>query len=276
MSGTKHDEIHDLLAAQAMELLGPDERAAVLAHVAECGECARELESLRSTAGELALAAPDRSFDARRCNGVRSRLLARTAADREARARLAAGQLPDREPRLLRPAEPPGGDTTQRWRVAFMLAAASIAGLILIGGTVLFRSLDELAQARQSEGQQRRLIAGLMGPGVRVIELSPTGRRAGRARMFWNQGERSWTFVAYDLPTPPRGRVYQLWLVTPDDRKISAGVFAPSQDGNAVATATYALASDSLAAVAVTEEPLGGVTVPTGEIVLLGAVRNED
>ena len=276
MSRTKHDEIRDLLAAQAMELLGPDERGAVLAHVAECGECAQELESLRSTAGELALAAPDRSFDARRCNGVRSRLLARTAADREARARLAAGQLPDREPRLLRPPDASDRDTTQRWRVAFMLAAASIAGLILIGGTVLFRSLDELAQARQSEAQQRRLIAGVMGPGVRVIELSPTGRRAGRARMFWNQAERSWTFVAYDLPAPPQGRAYQLWLVTPADRKISAGVFAPSGDGNAVATATYALASDSLAAVAVTEEPLGGVTVPTGEIVLLGAVRNDE
>lgn len=269
MSATTHDELRGLLAAQAMELLGPEERASVLAHVAKCAECAEELESLRSAAGELALAAPDRSFDARRCNGVRSRLLARTAADREARARVAAGQLPDREPRLLRQAEAPR-DSTQRWRTASMLAAAAVAGLILVGGEMLLRSRDELAQARESESQQQRLIAGLTGPGVRVIELSPTERRAGSARMFWNRAQSSWTFVAYGLSTPPQGRAYQVWLVTPDDRKISAGVFAPSADGNAMVTATHALAADSLAAVAVTDEPAGGAAAPSGEIVLLG------
>jgi anti-sigma-K factor RskA len=94
--------------------------------------------------------------------------------------------------------------------------------------------------------------------------------------MFWNQTESSWTFVAYELPAPKEGRAYQVWLVTPGDRKISAGVFAPSGEGNAVAPATYALAADSLAAVAVTDEPVGGVVAPTGEIVLLGAVRNEE
>ena len=270
MSATTHDEIRDLLAAQAMELLGPEERMSVLAHVAECADCAEELESLRSTAGALALAAPDRSFDARRCNGVRSRLLARTAADREARARLAAGQLPEREPRLVREAQTVQRHSSRRWRAAFMLAAAAVAGVILIGGAVLLRSRNELAQARESESQQRRLIAGLMGPGVRVIELSPTERRAGTARMFWNQTESSWTLVAYELPTPPRGRAYQVWLVTPGDRKISAGVLQPSVEGNAIATATYPLAADSLAAVAVTEEPAGGVAAPTGEVVLVG------
>jgi hypothetical protein len=60
------------------------------------------------------------------------------------------------------------------------------------------------------------------------------------------------------------------------ERKISAGVFEPSRDGNAVTTATYALASDSLAAVAVTEEPLAGAIAPSGEVVLVGAVRNEE
>ena len=272
MSGTTHDEIRDLLATYAMDLLGPEERASVLTHVAQCRACAEEIESLRSTVGELALAAPDRSFDARRCNGVRSRLLARTAADREARARLAAGQLPEREPRMLRPAAM-SRQSASRWRSAFMLLAAGVAGLILIGGAQLLQSRDELAQARETESQQRRLVAGLMGPDVKVIELAATERRPGRARMFWNPTLDSWTLIAYELPMPTAGRAYQLWLITPSDRKISAGVFTPSREGNAVATATYALAADSLAAIAVTEEPAGGVPAPTGEIVLLGAAR---
>lgn len=273
MSATTHDEFRDLVAALAMDLLGPEERASVLAHVAQCAECTAEVESLRSTVGELALAAPDCSFDAGRCNGVRSRLLARTAADRDARARLAAGQLPERDPRMLRQPETPPRQNASRWRSAFMLLAAGVTGLILIGGAQLLQSRDELAQARETESQQRRLVAGLMDPGVRVIDLASIERRPGRARMFWNPRLDAWTFIAYELPAPAAGRAYQLWLITPGDRKISAGVFTPSREGNAVATATYALAADSLAAVAVTEEPAGGVAAPTGEIVLLGAAR---
>jgi anti-sigma-K factor RskA len=273
MSVTTHDEIRDLLAAHAMDLLSPEERASVLAHVEQCGACTAEIESLRSTVGALALAAPDRSFDARRCNGVRSRLLARTAADRDARARLAAGQLPEREPRMIRQTEMPPLQSASRWRVAFMLLAAAVASLILIGGAQLLQSRDELAQARETESQQRRLIAGLMGPGVKVIELAAAEGRPGRARMFWDQRLGAWTFIAYELPVPVAGRAYQLWLITSGDRRISAGVFTPSRDGNAVATTTYRLAADSLAAVAVTEEPSGGVGAPTGEIVLVGAAR---
>jgi anti-sigma-K factor RskA len=273
MSGTTHDEARDLLAAYAMEILDAEERAAVQAHVATCASCTEELESLRATTGELGLAVPDRSFDARRCNGVRSRLLARSVADREARARLAAGQLPEREPRMLREAPSQGDTSAARWRSGVMLLAAVIAGLIVIGGGLLLQARDDLARARESDAQQQRFIAGLMGPGVRVIEVAATEKRAGRARMFWNQELDSWTFIAHGLAMLPEGRTYQLWLITPGERRISAGVFAPSRDGNAIATATHALAPDSLAAVAVTEEPAGGVAAPTGEIVLVGPAR---
>lgn len=273
MSAMTHEEVRELLAAHVMELLLPEERASVVAHLAGCAECAREVESLRATSAELALAAPDRSFDARRCNGVRSRLLARTAADREARARLAAGQLPEREPLSLRPPHATAPDSAGGWRTASMVLAASVAGLILFGGSILVQSRRELAQARESESQRQRLIAGLIGPGVRLIELAPTERRPGSARMFWNQTLGAWTFLAYDLAIPAEGRTYQIWLITPDDRRISAGIFTPSADGNAIATTTYALAADSLAAVAVTEEPAGGVDAPSGDIVLLGAAR---
>src|ERR671922_2317299 len=140
MSSTmKHEEVRELLAAQAMELLDGEERTAVLAHIASCEECTAELESLRATASDLALAAPARSFDARRCNSVRSRLLARTAADREARQRLAAGDLPERQPATPRPA-PPGGTPplSAGWRVGSMLLAAAGAAMVVIGGGVFF------------------------------------------------------------------------------------------------------------------------------------------
>jgi anti-sigma-K factor RskA len=256
MSGAmKHEEVRELIAAQAMELLDTQERTSVLAHIASCPECTAELESLRGVAAELALVAPARSFDARRCNSVRSRLLARTAADREARARLAAGQLPERQPPTLRLAD---SDSTRSmspgWRVGSMLLAAAGAAMIVIGGALLMRA-------------QR------VTPGVRIIDVAATEQRRGSARVFWDQSTNDWTFVGRNLPTPQAGRTYQLWLITPGDRKISAGVFAPALGGEAVATATYALPPDSLAAVAVTVEPAGGVETPTGEIVMLGRAK---
>jgi anti-sigma-K factor RskA len=43
------------------------------------------------------------------------------------------------------------------------------------------------------------------------------------------------------------------------------------QDGEAMVRATYGLARDSLRAVAVTDEPAGGMPQPTGQFVVFGA-----
>src|SRR5918999_629987 len=101
-SAMTHEEVRELLAAQAMELLDGDERTAVLAHIASCPECTAELESLRGAAAELALVAPARSLAAGRCNSVRSRFLGRGGGDRKARAPLAAGHPPAQQPPMLR------------------------------------------------------------------------------------------------------------------------------------------------------------------------------
>jgi len=68
--------------------------------------------------------------------------------------------------------------------------------------------------------------------------------------------------VAHHIPMPKSGRTYQMWLVTPS-AKISAGTFMPSRDGEVMMQANYALPKDSLAAVAVTDEPMGGSAQPT-------------
>jgi anti-sigma-K factor RskA len=95
------------------------------------------------------------------------------------------------------------------------------------------------------------------------MTLTKSGANAPFARMFWDKTKNTWTFVAHDMPDLKPGRTYQLWLVTAAGAKISAGTFDP-QAGEAVVRATYALARDSLSAVAVTEEASGGAPQPTG------------
>jgi anti-sigma-K factor RskA len=112
-------------------------------------------------------------------------------------------------------------------------------------------------------------LTAITGPGVSVVELSSTGVRPPTARMFWDRATNRWTLVAHGLPTPKAGRTYELWLVTAD-KKIPAGVFKPGDDGSAVVRATYALGPAELKAIAITDEPAGGVSAPTGPVILAG------
>jgi anti-sigma-K factor RskA len=92
--------------------------------------------------------------------------------------------------------------------------------------------------------------------------------------MFWDPRTDRWTFFAHNLPPVQGGREYQLWLITPGARKIPAGTFRPGAGGSAHVEATYALPADSLAAVAVTEEPAGGLPQPSGALVIAGAMSS--
>ena len=120
----------------------------------------------------------------------------------------------------------------------------------------------QLDSMRASLADKDRMIANLTGPNVAVMTLASAGPQSPTGRMFWDQARDAWTFVAHNVPMPKAGRTYQLWLVTPT-AKISAGTFAPSANGEVMVRATYALPKDSLAAVAVTDEPGTGSPQPT-------------
>lgn len=208
---------------------------------------------------ELGLSAPDRA--APDLGRVRARLLARIASE---------GAATPVAPRQRR-----------RGAAIWWAAAATIA---LVGAAVLLRNAEVARDAARaelaaSEAEVRQLrdslvanaatLAALTGPEVQVISLAATGLREPRGRMFWDQLADRWTLVAHDLPTLDQGRTYQLWVITRAGEKVSAGTFEPTR-GSALVQATYALARDQLSAIAVTEEPQGGVPQPTGAIVIAG------
>jgi hypothetical protein len=131
----------------------------------------------------------------------------------------------------------------------------------------------DTAQAPDTAGRQgaenEALVAAMASPDVRIVPLA-SGNATRMGRMFWNPSSNDWTFVVYTMPPPKPGMTYQVWLVT-DSAKISAGTFNPDQRGHAFMQAKYALDRDALKAVAVTEEPAGGMPAPTGPIVISGS-----
>ncbi|HEX6747251.1 MAG TPA: anti-sigma factor [Longimicrobium sp.] len=283
-----HDDVRAALAAEALGALDGEEAEAVRAHLAGCDECRRELESLRETAAALAYAAPQVPMDADRSARLRARLVARAAADR-------GGASADAPPPANRIGALASGDeesgvipiSRARGRRGMMgggwlAAAAAVLLLIAVGAYAArmkgryealsdrYASLDqERTQLVQAIAKRDSTVAALSGPGVQVIELASTQRRAPGGRMFWDPATARWTFFAHDLPALRPDRDYQLWLITPAG-PVSAGTFKPTPDGLATVQATYALPRDQLRAVAVTEEPEGGLPRPSGQPLILG------
>jgi len=80
------------------------------------------------------------------------------------------------------------------------------------------------------------------------------------------QGEKA-TLVASNMPAPPEGRVYEVWVVPKGESapKPTNVLFLPRGDGSAEA-AIPGSASD-IQQVLVSDEPTGGSETPTGDVV---------
>jgi len=154
--------------------------------------------------------------------------------EREAALLAQAGPAADR-PEAARPREK--RSWLSGWRLAPVAAALLIAGVLagslLGGGSTQTYEFDR---------------AG--------AELEVDGDRA--------------TIVAENLPAPPEGRVYEVWLMpkggdTPQPTDV---LFVPRSDGSAVAAIPGSI--DDVEQVLITDEPMGGSDTPTGDQ-LMGA-----
>ena len=300
---TTHDEMRAVLAAEALGALDGEERALLAAHLDVCDACRAELEELRRAAALTAYAAPARTMEPARAARVRGRLLARAAADRDVPDTTLVAPAPPLAAVSPVPAVSPpvraaqdDDDVTRVTPIAprrrapvlpWLAAAASLALLLGVGGYALSlrgrlaAATEEVAAVREERselkralGEREATLAAVAAPAVRVIDMASAGQAQPGGRMFWDPRTDRWTFFAHDLPAVARGRAYQLWFITPGGRKIPAPTFRPGPRGEATVQATYALPADSLGAVAVTEEPEGGLPQPSGEVVIVGAMSS--
>jgi hypothetical protein len=204
---------------------------------------------------------------------IRAALTPQRARD-DVRARLLARAAPARPARRFSP-------------VSIGLGLALAASLVLLvranGDRADERKAFAAADVAKSTridslstvlAERDRFVAALTGPKVTVVGLTSGATKSPRALMFWDKATNRWTFIAHNLAPLQPGRTYQLWLVTAG-QKISAGTFGVTAGGDALVQATYALDQNALKAVAVTEEPAGGMPQPTGAMVVVGTVGTQ-
>lgn len=211
--------MHDLAAAYVLDALDADERAAFERHLRSCVECQAEVAQLSPAAEALAV-------------------------DVE------PVQPPDalRE-RILADARRGGHVVPFRRRAPVVLGAvASVAAVAAaVWAVSLSHSLDRERSARASE-QAALAIAG-----------NPQATRAALTRGALYVAPSGRAALVTDLPSPPSGKVYEVWVVdggAPQPVGLYEGRTAVL-DGRVAASSK----------VAVTVEPAGGSEAPTGPTV---------
>jgi anti-sigma-K factor RskA len=125
----------------------------------------------------------------------------------------------------------------------------------------------------QAENQAlARILAVAQSDSLLVVRLGGLAEApAARGHVLWSPATRQAVLYAFDLPRPPAGRDYQLWVIVGETSR-SAGVFPVGADGRALHILSEAPAAGGASGFAVTLEPAGGMPQPTGAMLLLGAV----
>jgi anti-sigma-K factor RskA len=105
------------------------------------------------------------------------------------------------------------------------------------------------------------VLIGQLGGGSKEIDFNRAG-----ATLKVN-GDQA-TLVAENLPAPPSGRVYEVWVLPKGAKtaKPTSALFVPRSDGSAEAAIPGGVSD--ISTVMVTDEPPGGSDAPTGDLLM--------
>ncbi len=135
-------------------------------------------------------------------------------------------------------------------------------------------TVDTLTPVADSLGaaltRKNAMITIMTGPDVQVVPLLGQASGEPMGRVMWNRASNDWIVIAHGLREPREGMVYQVWLVT-DYARISVGTFKPDSAGKTMMPARQAIGRNALRSIAITEEPEGGMSSPTGPTIATGS-----
>ncbi len=240
----EHEAYLDDAAALALGTLSPAEAERVRAHIESCEACRAEYQALAPLVA--AIATPEADL-AEPSPLLRERIMAQVA--------------PGAKVRSL-----PRNTRAPAWPLYLVTAASFVAALI---------STFNLAATRENMSQMKTQVVALQH---RVDSLTHSLQSAQMAavdltsadatRLPVHHGEivmrHGRMYLAmHDMPMPPRGHVYQAWVMPRGGKKIEpSSTFMPDRDGVAVVPIAEHNA-DSMTEVAVSVEPVGGSKQPT-------------
>ncbi len=253
MSAMIPESIRELAAGYALGALTPEETRAFESALAESPELALEVSEYREVNALLA-----QSVASRPTALVKERLLEQIGRSKV---------VPIRAP--------------SSW-LAPLLAVGFAATAILAVGlnrriqtlTVALSHRDvQIAAAEEQLAKRERTLNTLLTAesDLTVLQLTTAGAEAPGIQFYWNRRSNMAVLHAFRLPPPPKGKVYQLWLLR-GGKPYPSATFNSGTDGHALVQAFSLPSGGGFEAAAVTVEPEGGSTTPTMPIILIGKV----
>lgn len=259
MTMDRHDLISVKLGDYVLDDVTPEERGEIEQHLRDCDACATELAELRLVMEGLARV-PEPVIPPA---ALKLRVLASISGTG------AQGRI--------------GTSTPRGWNAGWLAAAAAV--ILVLGGSLYVaqgraRQASEelrLADAEIAElttrlddfaGQTDLALSILTASDMQRIELA--GSAAG-ARAYWSAA-RGLLVAADQLPVPPPGRIFQVWLIG-GGAPVSAGLLGTPRTGRGmlIAPPPGGIARGPVT-IAVTDEPVGGLPAPTGSKHFVGSI----
>jgi hypothetical protein len=154
------------------------------------------------------------------------------------------------------------------WRAAAVVALLAIAAIVYQTHETTAAIAETSRQLKQSNleaASLRSALALLQTPETREVTFGQGAPQPPRGRIFFNPA--SILLIASNLPAPPPGKAYEMWIIR-GGRPTPAGLFASTAQGTALhvyTPADFVLATDT---VAVTLESAAGVDAPTSTPVI--------
>jgi anti-sigma-K factor RskA len=275
MTMDRHDTIGAMLDEYALGQLSQDERRDVETHVRECDTCAADLRELTIVMEGLAHS-PDPVSPP---PALKQRVLASLATQPQEPHRPADGNvvpMPAKTAVIRRGLHP-------AWLAAAAVLVLGLAAALYSANATRRLLVDDVQEAQAEAGELRRRLEQYSGQADLAVSIltasdmqpiAMSGKEnatASTARAYWSP-TRGLLIVANDLPVPPPGRIYQVWVIG-GGKPFSAGLLGEQGAGRGmlIAPPPGGVAPGAVT-VAVTDEPPGGLPAPSGAIRLAGSI----
>ena len=234
------DDIHALSGAYAVDAVDDIERASFEKHLGACAECQAEVASLRETTAVLAettLAEPPAE--------LRNRVLAGIATVRPLPPVTPEPAVAEARPR-------------RRLRLAAVAAAVVVVGALGVGAAITQPWSDDTSQPNLSAADRV-----LTAPDAQSATMEFAN--GAQATVTHSDSVGQAVIQTSQMPPPPVGMVYQLWLDQPDAGLTPAGLMPADTDQPFVLEGDAATAKGA----GITVEPEGGSPHPTSKPIAL-------
>ena len=269
------DDVRELAGSFVLGALPDAEAAAVRDHLASCDDAHAEIAELGSVLPVLDASVPTVEPPA----ALKGRILAAAAAERPgtsatvtpaASSKVAADvaapvPFPTADERTQR-----AGAKAQTSPLGWVLRIAAVLAIVaLTGWNVLLQG--QLNASQQFERDVAAVLDAAQQPGSLAAILSPDDGTGSGIAAVTEAGVL--TLAMRDLAPTSGTEVYETWVIPADGVPIALGGFQVGRDGTATFEGTGLPVDDGIV-LALTLEPVAGMTAPTGPVVSKGVASS--